>query len=224
MEERKHIVILAAGEFPTHPVSLRALREADFVVCCDSAYAAWQAECTDWQAYAAGNYVVVGDGDSLIADMQTGLGSRYVHVAEQDYNDLVKAMRWVVDNLPLDGADITLLGATGRREDHTIANISHLATFATWWPQLAHKLQMLTNYGRFSIVCGERRYSSFPGQQVSLFAMDPANPVSVSGLQYPVQGRRFTALWQGSLNAATGTEFSVNGQNVIVYQTYEPKE
>ena len=38
MEERKHIVILAAGDFPSHPVPLRALHEADFVVCCDSAY------------------------------------------------------------------------------------------------------------------------------------------------------------------------------------------
>lgn len=38
MEKTQHIVILAAGDFPTHPVPLRALREADFVVCCDSAY------------------------------------------------------------------------------------------------------------------------------------------------------------------------------------------
>ena len=40
MEKAKHIVILAAGDFPTHEVPLRALREADFVVCCDSAYKA----------------------------------------------------------------------------------------------------------------------------------------------------------------------------------------
>ena len=41
---KKNVVILAAGDFPTHPVPLRALREADFVVCCDSAYGQWKVE------------------------------------------------------------------------------------------------------------------------------------------------------------------------------------
>ncbi len=36
-----NVVILAAGEFPTHPVPLRTLSEADFVVVCDSAYNQW---------------------------------------------------------------------------------------------------------------------------------------------------------------------------------------
>ena len=33
----KKCVILAAGDFPTAPEPLKALREADYVCCCDSA-------------------------------------------------------------------------------------------------------------------------------------------------------------------------------------------
>ena len=34
---KKHIVILAAGDFPRAAAPLRALREADLRICCDSA-------------------------------------------------------------------------------------------------------------------------------------------------------------------------------------------
>ena len=96
MEERKHIVILAAGDFPTHEVPLRALKEADFVVCCDSAYKAMRNE-----EFGMRNYVVVGDGDSLSEADKAALGDRWVHVAEQDYNDLHKAMQWAAAHYPL---------------------------------------------------------------------------------------------------------------------------
>ena len=87
MEETKHIVILAAGDFPTHPVPLQALREADFVVCCDSAYGTVK----DGRL-GIGDYVVVGDGDSLSEADKAALGNRWIEVGEPDYNDLHKAM------------------------------------------------------------------------------------------------------------------------------------
>ena len=93
MEKRKHIVILAAGDFPTHPVPLRALGEADFVVCCDSAYCQWKVESEKRKMEKP--FVVIGDGDSLTDADKTALGDRWIHVAEQDYNDLHKAMNWV---------------------------------------------------------------------------------------------------------------------------------
>ena len=89
MEETKHIVILAAGDFPTHPVPLQALREADFVVCCDSAYGTVK----DGRL-GIGDYVVVGDGDSLSEADKAALGNRWIEVGEQDYNDLHKAMEY----------------------------------------------------------------------------------------------------------------------------------
>ena len=79
MEKAKHIVILAAGEFPTHEVPLRALKEADFVVCCDSAYCASRNE-----ELGIRTYVVIGDGDSLTEADTRRLGDRYIRVDEQD--------------------------------------------------------------------------------------------------------------------------------------------
>ena len=72
MEKTQHIVILAAGDFPTHPVPLRALREADFVVCCDSAYC----QFSIFNSQFSIPFVVIGDGDSLSAAAAASTPSR----------------------------------------------------------------------------------------------------------------------------------------------------
>ena len=109
MEKRKHIVILAAGDFPTHPVPLRALGEADFVVCCDSAYRQWKEESEKRKMEKP--YVVIGDGDSLSETDKRDLGDRWIHVAEQDYNDLHKAMNWVCSEFGVRSSELSECGS-----------------------------------------------------------------------------------------------------------------
>ena len=233
MEERKHIVILAAGDFPTHHIPLQALREADFVVCCDGAYSGMKNE-----GLGTKDCVVIGDGDSLPEQDKLLLGDRFIHVAEQDYNDLHKAMNWVssefgVQSLELSECGsinselrtpnselVTILGATGKREDHTLGNISYLITFAEEHPGI--DLEMLTDHGRFSAFRGRRTFASFPGQQVSVFAADPTMPFSGSGLQYPLEEMKATRWWQATLNAALGDSFELRSDGwLIVFQTYQ---
>ena len=220
MEERKHIVILAAGDFPSHEVPLKALREADFVVCCDSAYEAIKNEELGMR-----NYVVVGDGDSLSEQDKQRLGDRWIHVPEQDYNDLHKAMCWATKEFSIFNFHFSILGATGKREDHTLGNISYHATFAQEYPGI--DLEMLTDYGRFTIQNPESKiqnYKSFPRQQVSLFTLDPRTCVTATGLQWPLDGATLSPWWQGTLNAALAYTFSLSADGpLIVFQTYDPK-
>lgn len=218
MEERKHIVILAAGEFPTHEVPLRALREADFVVCCDSAYKAIRNE-----ELGIRNYVVIGDGDSLSEDDKAALGDCWIHEAEQDYNDLHKAMQWATRKFSILNTQFSIIGATGKREDHTLGNISYLVTFAEEHP--GAEIEMLTDYGRFVAMKDIRTFASFPRQQVSIFTMTPEVPFSATGLRWPLDGFHARRWWQATLNEALGTEFSLSTEgHLVVFQTYNPKE
>ncbi len=224
MEERKHIVILAAGDFPTHPIPLRALHEADFVVCCDSAYGEIKNE-----ELRKKNHVVIGDGDSLSEETKSALGDRWIHVAEQDYNDLHKAMDWATSHFTPYTLHFTLLGATGKREDHTLGNISYLVTFAEEHPGV--EIEMLTDYGRFIALGPTAHLSpltfhlpSFPHQQVSIFSMNPDNPISSEGLRWPLDGFRARRWWQATLNEALGDSFTLTAEDwLIVFQSYEPK-
>lgn len=218
MEERKHIVILAAGDFPTHPVPLHALREADFVVCCDSAY-----EAIKNKEIRIKKYVVIGDGDSLTEEDKRQLGDRYIQVDEQDYNDLHKAMDYATTQFPIPNSQFSILAATGKREDHTLGNISYLVTFAEEHPEA--DIEMLTDYGTLHSMTGCRRFDSFPRQQVSIFTMNPDQPIHSDGLRWPLDGFHARRWWQASLNEALGTEFSLRTEGwLVVFQTYAPKE
>ncbi len=220
MEKRKHIVILAAGDFPTHEVPLRALRDADFVVCCDSAYEAIRNE-----ELGIRNYVVVGDGDSLSEQDKAALGDRWIHVPEQDYNDLHKAMCWATAQFGIPNSEFRILAACGKREDHTLGNISYLATFAEEYPGI--DLEMLTDHGRFRIQNSKFRiqnYKSFPRQQVSLFTLDPRTRVTATGLQWPLDDATLSPWWQGTLNSALSDSFTLTSDApLLVFQTYDPK-
>ncbi|MBR1766018.1 MAG: thiamine diphosphokinase [Bacteroidales bacterium] len=218
MEERKRVVILAAGDPPTHPVPLRALREADFVVCCDSAYSMLLANHSPLPA----DFVVIGDGDSLPETDKRALGNRWVQVDEQDYNDLHKAMNWATAHFQPSTTHFTILGATGRREDHTLGNISYLVTFGEEHP--GADIEMLTDHGRFYTMIGERTFEAFPRQQVSLFSFDPRTAISATGLQWPLDHFRPTLWWQATLNAVLADSFTVSSDGpILLFRTYDPK-
>ena len=243
-ERKKNIVILAAGEFPTHEVPLRALREADFLVCCDSAYL----QLTNAFPHSHINalpYVVIGDGDSLSEEDKQELGDRWIHVPEQDYNDLHKAMAWATAHFSIFNFQFSILGATGRREDHTLGNISYLATFAEEYPGI--HLEMLTNYGRFTLLppsalssetdspspsSGSGRLRpqtpqvlpTFKGQQISIFPVDPSVPFSANGLRWPIDNMKARLWWQATLNEALSDTFTLTSASpLILFQTYDAK-
>jgi len=218
MEKTKHIVILAAGDFPSHEIPLRTLREADFVVCCDSAYS----QFSDFHSQSPIPFIVIGDGDSLSNETKQELGNRWIEVDEQDYNDLHKAMLWATSNFKIQDSKFSILGATGRREDHTLGNISYLVTFTEEYPSI--NLEMLTNHGRFCAMRDTRTFPSFPRQQVSIFSMNPDNPIDSEGLRWSLDAFRPRRWWQATLNEALGNSFTLTAPDwLLVFQTYDPK-
>ena len=202
-------VILAAGDFPTHPVPLAALAGAEHVVCCDSA-------AERLLDYGREPDAVVGDMDSLPPTLCQRLGGRVHHVAEQDDNDLAKAFRLALSQ---GWRNIVILGATGRREDHTLGNIAWLADFAP----LADSVEMVTDYGVFRAYHPPlARFRTVPGVQVSIFGFDPSDPVTGTGLKFPVEGLCLKRWWTAALNEAVADEvtLSFSSTPIIVFTTH----
>ena len=218
MEKREHIIILAAGDFPTNPIPLAALHGADFLVCCDSAYETLK----DKHLTTNTPFVVIGDGDSLSDNDKQQLGDRYIQVDEQDYNDLHKAMQWATSQFSILNSQFSIIGATGKRDDHALGNISYLVTFAEEYPGI--DIEMLTDHGRFVALQGTHTLPSFPKQQVSMFVLDPATSLTSSGLRWPLQDFHPRTWWQASLNEALEDNFTLTSTGwTILFQTYEPK-
>lgn len=203
-------VILADGDFPTNAIPLGILNKAKYLVCCDGAGA---------KAIEHGIMptAVVGDGDSLPQSVREILGERLHIVTEQDYNDLTKATRFVLANIP--GAkNMAYLATTGKREDHTLGNISLMAFYAE---EFGITPTIVTDHGSFSVACGKQKFESFEGQQVSIFNLSCS---LLSGTGFRWQPYAYKMLWQGTLNEAVGNEVEIDGDGTyMVFRTYQRK-
>lgn len=202
-------VVLCDGDFPSHPTALQVLAQARYVCCCDGAARAYV------ERMGREPDAIVGDGDSLPPSWR----ERYAHllhtVAEQDDNDMTKATRHCMRR----GATrIAYVGATGKREDHTLGNITLLPFYLD---HLHIHVTMYTDYGTFVPVRGPHTFASFKGQQVSVFNVD-ARQMDSQGLRWPVPIAAYW--WQTTLNEALQGQFSIQADGTyMVYRTYEGK-
>lgn len=208
-------VIFADGDCPTHPIPLGILRSGRPVIACDNAGAQL---ITKWNMLPD---AIVGDGDSLPQQFKDRYKDIIHYVAEQDYNDLTKATRFFLEHYRGPSTKhprICYIGCTGKREDHTLGNIS-LPTFYRQEFGVAGVLP--TDFGWFVYCHGACEFESIPNQQVSIFNLN-CSALTSQGLQWPIYP--FAQWWQGTVNNALGNAFSINGNgDYIVYRTYEAK-
>ena len=124
-------VILAHGDFPQAEIPLDLLRQAPFVCACDGAVNHYP------QADA-----IVGDGDSV----PESLRNRLIQIEEQEDNDLTKATRYCLSK---GMKRIVYLGTTGKREDHTLGNISLIVRYVQ---EMGIEPLLATDYGTRSLL------------------------------------------------------------------------
>lgn len=186
-------VILANGEYPSHELPLKLLKEAKFIVCCDGA-------ANEYISRGHTPDVIIGDGDSLSPENKIRFAGIVHHIADQETNDQTKAVRFLQEK---GFRKIAILGATGKREDHTLGNISLLIDYM----RSGMEVRTFTDYGVFMPIEGTQTFASHPGQQVSIINFG-AKGLKGEGLVYPLSD--FSNWWQGTLNEATANHFSIH--------------
>jgi thiamine pyrophosphokinase len=193
------VVILAEGDYPTHELPLGILNSCDKVICCDG---------------AANTYInigklplaTIGDGDSINEELKSKLN--FIFVPDQETNDLTKAINYAKN---LGYKNIAILGATGKRECHTIGNISLLMEYK----KMGLNVTMFTDYCCIFPCKDYICIDSKAGQQISIINFGATNLTS-EGLRYPIYD--FTALWQGTLNECTSNKCSIkaDGEFLVI--------
>ncbi|WP_394700429.1 thiamine diphosphokinase [uncultured Bacteroides sp.] len=197
-------LILANGEYPTHPTPVALLNQAAYVVCCDGAADAYilRGQIPD---------IIIGDGDSISAKNK----KRFQHILhtspDQETNDQTKAVNYCLEN---ERKELVIVGATGKREDHTLGNISLLMDYMA----AGANVQMATDYGVFTPACGDATFHCYPGEQVSIINFG-ASGLKGDGLVYPLSD--FTNWWQGTLNEAVGNTLTIHAKGkYLIFRTY----
>ena len=195
-------VILAAGDFPKKGGAARKLlAAATRVVACDSAADAYRRRFRKWPD------VIIGDLDSVSRLSSHVLRpSSFIRISDQNTNDLEKAINYCAKQ---GWRDPVIVGATGKREDHTFGNV---------FRALAYGCEIVTDCGRFIPIRGKMALKVKKGAAVSVFAPDPKTRMTSKGLEWPLDEVRFRNLYCATLNRATATRIVLTSTHpVTVY-------
>lgn len=203
-------VIVGNGQFPKKEYPLYLLESADYVVCCDGALD------TYLRHFSGRNLrrpdVVVGDMDSLSKKTAERFRDIAVKIDEQETNDQSKAFHYILEHFP-DVDTIHILGATGKREDHTIGNLSLLMEYAR---EMGRQdcgrtvfVDMVSDWSTAFAITDTCTLDVGEGRSVSIICPDNSLNIKSEGLVWPTDNVVFDNLWQATLNRASADRISL---------------
>lgn len=170
---RKTALIFANGEIGPAEIELVRGQTFDMVLAADGGAVA----ALGWHYRPE---VVIGDLDSITPEIRARLGdATLLHRPDQELNDLEKALQFCRD---AGVGAITLLGAGGKRLDHTLNNLSVLSRYDHWFD-----LTIYDAHSQIFIVRDHWQYQGPLQQLVSLIPIGAAQGVETEGLAFPLR-------------------------------------
>ena len=208
MNREDNIVVLANGLFPRATQGLDVLKAADQRICCDGA-------ADKLLAYGLTPHVIIGDLDSVSKKIREQYASLLIHSDDQHSNDLTKAVHYCIEK---GYPSVTILGATGLREDHTLGNISLMIEY---FPRI--EVRIISDFGMFFLVQSGEEVQSYAGEKISFFSIDNRICVTSQGLKYPLSKLQLSNWYAATLNEAMAESFSLHYESdlpLIVYRAW----
>lgn len=200
----KSAVIICDGVFPKKEYPRYLIREADYIVCCDAALKTYLRHCKSIFGNDRKPDAVIGDLDSISHSLRKQYEDIIIHETEQDDNDQTKAFRLVLSKYP-DATEIHILGATGKRADHTIGNVSLLMEYARQFEsEISGKnIDMITDYETAFAITDSTEIHCGKGRTVSIFSPDNSLRIRSEGLVWKTDDVIFDNWWKATLNKSS---------------------
>ena len=166
------VVVLGNGDYPTAQLPLDIIGNHRVMVVCDGAANAYLDTPRRFD-------VIVGDGDSVSQSIRNAYVDKIVIDHDQETNDQTKAVKYLSER---GHADISIVGASGRREDHLFGNVSLLVDYL----KNGINARIYTDHGVFIPLYGDAEVACRCGQQMSIFNFG-CTRLSAEGLQYAIR-------------------------------------
>ncbi|MAW74469.1 MAG: thiamine diphosphokinase [Candidatus Marinimicrobia bacterium] len=198
------VTIVANGAFPKSGIPKDILDKSKTIIACDGA-----ANTLDENNYRID--AIIGDLDSIRPDIKDKYDDIIYQYPDQSENDLRKAIEFLISN---NVKEASIIGATGKREDHTIGNIFSLSKFCS-----KINLKIFTETGCFICINKDTEFKSFKGQQVSLFTLNDKTKITTKGLKYNFNKNAISTIFYGTLNESVCEKFHVkiNNECAIIF-------
>ena len=201
------LLIVANGEFPSHSIPLETLVKANSIIACDGA-----ADTLLDRGYIPD--IIIGDLDSISDDNKNKYKDNVIEIQDQSQNDFRKALNYAREQ---NISNISIIGASGKREDHMIGNIFSLLDYKDL------NIKLFTDTGFFSCIHKDQTIVSYKGQQVSIFSVDSTIKITSTNLKYNFNNSVLSDIFIGTLNESTSGDFKlkISHGNLLIFQSYK---
>ncbi len=176
-------LIIASGSLGNPEQLNQMLSQSDRVICADGG-------TRHLRRVGVLPDLVIGDFDSLSENDKRCLAKNRItmikHPTDKDAGDTELAARWAMEN---QATQIILMGVTGTRLDHTLANITLLKTIS----DRGIRCCILDDTNEIHLVTEQIELRGEPGELVSVIPMtEEASGVTLTGLFYPLEDATLT--------------------------------
>jgi len=205
MEQKRNsfnnpVIVIANGSFPSHPVPRGYLDGHGTIICTDGA-------ADKLINYGKQPDVVIGDFDSTEIKNSTRI-KKWIEAPNQNNTDLEKTFEWCVNNNII---KIVLLGAGGKREDHTLGN---LFTLVKYHGKL--NCEIITNHSKIICASGKNHIATRINQDVSIIATEPIESITLEGLQYDMKNEKILPSARAISNKAITDQFYLESTGKVL--------
>lgn len=171
-------IIIASGEMEYTRNISRIIRDAQLIVCADGG-------ARHLKALDIIPHVMIGDFDSIHENDLDFFQKKNVRMIsyppQKDQTDSALCIDWAIEN---NATDITLLGMTGTRMDHTLANIFLLKKMA----EKNIPARIINEHNEIQVVIKDIQVTGNIGEILSLVPVtQKVTGVTVKGLEYPLE-------------------------------------
>ena len=196
----KLAVLVANGQRPNHPKIMQILKDAEEIICVDNGYEIVQ-------KLNIVPSVLIGDLDSVNLD-SVNPNVKVVKKENQNLSDLEKAFHYCIEK---NFTKIYLIGSTGLRDDHNLANLMLITDFIE-----KLDITVLSDEYEINAIKGKMKFSCKKGTQISLISIDANNQVTTNGLKYNLNNEALRSSSQGLSNLAIEDNFSIESAKPIL--------
>jgi thiamine pyrophosphokinase len=205
----KSILIIANGQMANQKLIQNHVRDSDCIIAADGG----SNYCYENNIYPK---FIIGDLDSISQNVLSFFkAAEIIRISDQDRHDLDKAISFA---RTLNPEKIIILGAFGKRIDHSLANLVFIQTKSTKIP-----LIFVDDYGQLTYITGEVELNLPAGKTISLFSFLPVFGISLEGFEFPLANKNFPHGFNGLSNKTTRgkSRISIGRGSLFLYCLHE---
>ena len=193
-------VLVANGEKPVSNYAKQLIAQNNLRICVDS-------NLSFFKELDVEPDVIIGDLDTV--DINTASSkSTIVAVEDQNKTDLEKSLDYcITQNIE----NIYIIGATGERDDHSLANIM----IAQQYSEILN-IEMISNFFQIFFVNGSKEILEKKYRNLSMISLIADNRITTSGLEYNLSDQKLNSFSHGISNRIISDKCLIKAKEKLI--------